>query len=58
MFYMLLETVINTLTESNALTVLIEYIDFFDLNGNGNVRQIFWEELPYTWPYTTLPKPR
>ena len=44
---MLLVTAINILTGPNMLTVLLEYINLFNFNHNGNIKQIrIREELP------------
>ena len=37
---MLLVTAISILTGPNTLTDLLEYINLFNLNHNGNVKQI------------------
>ena len=42
---MLLVTAINILTGPHTLTVLLEYINFFNLNHNGNTRQILGRRL-------------
>ena len=45
---MLLVTVISILTRPNALTILLEYINLFNLNRSGNIKKIcdwIWENV-------------
>ena len=52
---MLLVTATSILTEPNTLTVLLEHINLFQSQSKWQYKANIWEEQPpYPWPYTTL----